>query len=148
MPIDWGGLRNDFEENGLNFSELSKKYGCAQSTIGKRARKEEWDRKSDDEVHSEQAASPDNVLDDHRKLWKGIKKRLVKGLETDDAKAGLEELKVAKIAGEVLSNVIKGERLAWGLEDGCSEGPTDDRDEIAAEMARATVSHGAGEAVD
>lgn len=153
MGIDWEGIKRDYCDSGVSFSELSKRYKCNAGTISKRARREDW-KKAACKKSGEQAAppeedgrtKPEDVLDEHRVLWRGVKRRLVKGLKTTDAKVGLEELKVAKIAGEVLTNVIKGERQAWGLEERC-EGQ-DDREDIAGEMVCLTIPTGAEEAVD
>lgn len=142
MAIDWKAVRKGFEA-GETARRLAKAHGCNESTIRRRARKEGWERAQDPKGQDGEPEH-DEILVDHRDLWKGVKKRLVKGLSNNDAKIGLEELKVAKIAGEVLSSVIRGERMAWGLEEG--PGATDDAKEIAAEMARVTVQQGAGEA--
>lgn len=143
MAIDWQGVRREFEE-GATLKKLSEKFKCTESAIRKRRRKEEWAKASGES--GKRALKPEDVIGDHRSLWTGVKKRLVRGLHNSDVKQGLEELKVAKMAGEVLSNVIKGERLAWGLED---KGEIlNDTEEIAGEMAQATVSSGAEEAVD
>lgn len=155
MAIDWTGVKKDFKEEG-SFKKLAKKYGCSPDSIRKKAKKENWG-KTEADIHGIKEKTDfkaEDVIDDHRTLWKGVKKRLVKGLENTDAKLGLEELKVAKIAGEVLSNVIKGERLAWGLEPGADNikvngaDETDDAKEIAGEMERVTVSQRADEAMD
>ncbi len=147
MAIDWQGVKKDFESGGI-IKELSEKFRCSESVIRKRAKKEKWKkgakRAAGRPEKEEASCMPEEVLDDHRSLWKGVKKRLVKGLHSNDAKLGLEELKVAKIAGEVLSNVIKGERQAWGLEILGN----DDAEEIAKEMARSTLPEGADEADD
>lgn len=142
MAIDWKAARKGYE-SGEAVRALAKAHGCHESTIRRRAGKEGWERAQD---RTGQGGEPehDEILVDHRDLWKGVKKRLVKGLSNNDAKLGLEELKVAKIAGEVLSSVIRGERMAWGLEEG--PGAADDTKEIAEEMARVTVQQGAGEA--
>ncbi|MBI5827123.1 MAG: hypothetical protein HZB22_05305 [Deltaproteobacteria bacterium] len=153
MGIDWEGIRRDYCDCGVSFSELSKRYKCGADTIRKRAGREGW-KKAACKKGGEQAqppeederTKPEDVLDEHRVLWRGVKRRLVKGLKTSDAKVGLEELKVAKIAGEVLTNVIKGERQAWGLEQNC-EGQ-DDREEIAGEMVCLTLPPGTEETVD
>jgi len=142
VAIDWNAVRTGYEAGGA-VRGLAGFHGCHESTIRRRAGKEGWERGQGHEalrgetVHGE-------LLVDHRDLWKGVKKRLVRGLSNNDAKLGLEELKVAKIAGEVLSSVIRGERMAWGLEEGPEA--TDDATETAAEMARVTVQQGAGEA--
>lgn len=153
MGIDWEGIKRDYCNFGASFSELSRKYGCGAGTIRKKAGREDWGKAAckrsearEGSFKEDERTGPEDMLDEHRILWRGVKRRLVKGLKTTDAKIGLEELKVAKIAGEVLSNVIKGERQAWGLEDSC-EGQ-DDREEIAGEMVCLTVPSGTEEAVD
>ncbi len=143
MAIDWSAVKEDFREGKLSAEKLAKKYGCRETTLRRRAEKEGWaggsGEKGDGAGAKAHAHAPEtqDVLDDGS-LWKGVRKRLVSGLHNNDAKLGLEELKVAKMAGEVLSSVIKGERLALGLD---SEG--DDQEEIAREMARFTLPHGA-----
>lgn len=150
MAIDWNEVKKDFEI-GCSTQGLAEKYGRHERTIEKRAKKEGWKRheaiEQEPEAEAPFCVKPEDVLDDHRSLWKDVKTRLVKGLKSSDVKAGLEELKVAKMAGEVLSNVIKGERLAWGLQGNETEN-TDDPDAIAREMERATVPSGTDKALD
>lgn len=153
MATDWKEARKEFESTEVGISELAERYGLSPSTVRKRAGREGWKKKIEvcrPEKKNETAdAEPrsQDVLSCHRSLWMGVKKRLVKGLESRDSKLGLEELKVAKIAGEVLTSVIKGERQAWGLEDG-QEADEAIEDEIARKMAEATVPSGADEAVE
>lgn len=96
-------------------------------------------------------------MQDHRRLWRRVKARLKSVLKCSDLKKGLEELKVAKEAGAVLANVVKGERQAWGLDELSSvengekagkEGLAADDDDIAAQMESLTVPAGAGTAVE
>lgn len=175
MAIDWRGVKKGFETNASTFIELAKVYGCHTSTIRRRAAKEGWskaDLSQTDLIRPPEAASFGPVAmtvdiekfeeekktaefddasqiayDDHQSLWQGVKKRLVRGLETRDVKAGLEELKVAKLAGEVLTSVIKGERLALGLA-GSEYDEAQRVDGDTAEMEAVTASHGADEIVD
>ncbi|MBI5467890.1 MAG: hypothetical protein HY891_02050 [Deltaproteobacteria bacterium] len=150
MGIDWKAVKEEFGSGSVTIIELAKKYGLHRNTIGKRVKKEGWRKKDAFEGRDGQsttARKPEDLFDDHRVLWKGVKKRLVKGLHNNDVKLGLEELKVAKMAGEVLSSVIKGERLAWGIEDDASVN-LDDTEKIAAEMDLATIPGGTDEAVD
>lgn len=154
MGIDWEGIKRDYCDSGVSFSELSRRYKCGAGTIRKRAGREDWKKtagkkgveRAPRSEEEDALTKPEDVLDEHRVLWRGVKRRLVKGLKTTDAKVGLEELKVAKIAGEVLTNVIKGERQAWGLEENC-EG-RDDREDIAGEMVCLTLPPGTEETVD
>lgn len=147
MGIDWKAVKEEFDSGTVTIIELAKKYGAHRNTIGKKAKREGWRKKDALEDRGTAARKTENLLDDHRVLWRGVKKRLVKGLHSDDVKLGLEELKVAKMAGEVLSSVIKGERLAWGIEDD-ERVVLDDTEKIAAEMELATVPGGADEAVE
>lgn len=155
MATDWKDARKEFESTEISFGELAARHGLSPSTVRKRAGKEGWKKKlkalrpEEKGEGAEAGSRTDDVLSGHRSLWMGVKKRLVRGLESRDSKLGLEELKVAKIAGEVLTSVIKGERQAWGLEDG-AEADTDmaGADEIARKMAEATVPSGADEAVE
>ncbi|MBI5238424.1 MAG: hypothetical protein HY887_08400 [Deltaproteobacteria bacterium] len=158
MAIDWQGLKDDYETTGAGPGVLARRFKCSPETIRRRARKEGWKRKTAEAVRDKwpqkegAADSPpvkvEEISDDHRSLWMGVKKRLVSGLNKDDLKAGLEELKVAKVAGEVLASVIKGERQAWGLDEGECEGAPDGAEEIISEIESLTVSSGADEALD
>ncbi len=91
-------------------------------------------------------ASPDkSVLHGHRKLWGNVKKKLTDGLHSDDEK----QLKLAKIAGDGLLNIVKGERQAWGLSDidDIDTGPEEILG-ITKEMDEVTSPHGAAKAVE
>lgn len=150
VAIDWKAIREEFESGGITIIGLAKKYGLHRNTIGNRIKKEFWKKKDALEEERHKALlKHEDLFDDHRVLWKGVKRRLVKGLQNNDVKLGLEELKVAKMAGEVLSSVIKGERLAWGIEvaDDSARADLNDTDEIAGEMDLATIPRGADEAV-
>lgn len=149
MAIDWGAVKKEFEQDGITIERLAEKNGCKATTVARRAVKEGWKAAAHGEKSVEspgqsppaqEAAGTTPVLD-YGSLWKGVRRRLVSGLHNNDAKLGLEELKVAKLAGEVLSNVIKGERMAFGDTD-----EEDDPQGIAREMARLTLPPGAGEA--
>lgn len=187
MAIDWKAVRVDFESGSFTVNEISKRYGCAAGSIRKRASREGWEdagrapgkskrkREGSDRLGGAQvkrrAKGPRGSAvghgegrepldaDDHRSLWRGVKKRLLKGLQSEDLQKGLEELKVAKAAGEVLTSVIKGEREACGLdgfawggrEEGAGQKPgvtADDAKDAAREMASLTVPPGADEAVE
>ncbi|MBI5599194.1 MAG: hypothetical protein HY890_05585 [Deltaproteobacteria bacterium] len=84
------------------------------------------------------------VLDEHRSLWKSVKKKLVRGLKESDEK----ELKLAKLAGDTLMDVVKGERQAWGINDDELDAACGAADGIAAEMERLTVPPPADKALD
>jgi len=79
----------------------------------------------------------------HRVLWDKVSKKLVTGLRKKDPKEGLERLKVVKLAGDILSVIVKGQRQAWGLEAIESEFSPGDTQEIIAEMASLTAPQGA-----
>lgn len=156
MEIDWGGVKTEYEEGVESIRGLAKRHGLHHSSVCRKAEKEGWIRRVTDDAEHVPDDSPlcndgesddANLIRGHRKLWKKVKKRLEKGLKKKDVKTGLEELKVAKVAGEVLTNVIKGERLAWGLNDDGGGEPCE-ADAVAVEMAQVTASCGADEDVD
>ncbi|MBI5971423.1 MAG: hypothetical protein HY884_09755 [Deltaproteobacteria bacterium] len=160
MAINWTELRRAYESTCVSVKTLSKRNKCAESTINKKARKEGW---SKCKIGKKPGIPPEppnapclvEVTDEHIRLWGKVKKRLVKGLRNTDVKTGLEELKAAKVAGEVLANVIKGERLAMGIPapepDSAPTSPIDtldDENAIALEMAQVTAPPGADTPVD
>lgn len=153
MAIDWNEIRSEYEAAGQSVARLAAKHGIKADSIKRRAVKESWKKASPAQEPKEPEAKrsarrPRDISQEHRKLWKGVKKRLVSGLRSADLKAGLEELKVAKVAGEVLSSVIKGEREAWGLDEGSAEKAQDNAGDIISEMAALTVPYGTDEAVE
>ncbi len=81
----------------------------------------------------------EGIKAEHRRLWEKVKKKLVAGICKRDLKKGLEQLKVAKLAGDILSLVVRGQRQAWGLDALEGELSADDREEIIEEMASLTV---------
>ncbi|GMR04639.1 MAG: hypothetical protein BMS9Abin23_0541 [Thermodesulfobacteriota bacterium] len=121
-----------------------------------RAGKEEWKAGRDKKIMEGEPCAgvetpkgaPDDITEEHRRLWKVVKKKLKKGLRTRDLKLALDELKVAKMAGEVLSNMVRGERLAWGIDDCGSEKLIDDTEEIAEAMASVTIPSGTDKTLD
>lgn len=152
MTIDWQGLKRDYISGRSTVSELGRKYGCKDETIKRRAGKEGWRvKKREKKRAAERAGAREEggeMTGEHLVLWNGVKKKLLSGLESRDLKLGLEELKVAKVAGEVLANVIKGERQAMGMDENRSLELPDDTDELAREMESLTVPQGADEALD
>jgi len=142
VAIDWDAVKKEFEQDGVGTGQIAERHGCKQATITRRAAKEGWKpagkAPSAEAEASPGKTAPDNhhVLDDGS-LWKGVRKRLVSGLHNNDAKLGLEELKVAKLAGEVLSSVIRGERLAFGEVDG-----EDDAQGLVRQMVQLTLPPG------
>ncbi|MBE7416002.1 MAG: hypothetical protein HS130_12610 [Deltaproteobacteria bacterium] len=144
MKIDWKAVKRGYQ-GGTGAPELAKRHGCSAETVRRKARKENWSIKEP----KESAADPDagvGAAADHRTLLNGVRRRLVKGLENADLKLGLEELKVAKTALEVLSDYRKEEELALGLGSGRKE--LEHCDALAAEMAEATAPSGADETLE
>jgi len=90
----------------------------------------------------------EGIKAEHRRLWEKIKKKLVAGICKRDLNKGLEQLKVAKLAGDVLSLVVKGQRQAWGLDVFEGELSADDREEIIEEMVSLTVPSRADKVMD
>lgn len=148
MGIDWDGLRHEFESGQVSLTQLAEKYGCHKDSIRRKARKEGWVRKPCERRARTQESRSGHFPDRHRNYWKGVEKRLARGLKTKDIKQGLEELKVAKMAGEVISSMIRSKRLELGLEEAAAEKGENDADLIAAEMARSTAPSGTDEALD
>jgi hypothetical protein len=148
VGIDWNGLKNEFESGQEPLIQLAGKYGCHKDSIRRMARKEGWVRKPCERPARTQENRSGHLPDRHRNYWKGVERRLARGLKTKDIKQGLEELKVAKMAGEVISSMIRSKRLELGLEEAAAEKGENDADLIAAEMARSTAPSGAEEALD
>lgn len=147
MGIDWNGLKKEYGSGGLSMRALADKYGCHKDSLRRKAKREGWTRRQASKERPAEAETG-HLPDKHRGYWRGVEKRLAKGLKTKDVKQGLEELKVAKMAGEVISSMIRSKRLELGLEDATLEKGADDTEGIAAEMAQATVPCGAGETLD
>ena len=148
MGIDWDGLRHEFESGQDALKALGEKYGCHKDSIRRKAREEGWKRKSGEKRKIIPEKRMDLLPDRHRSYWKGVERRLARGLKTKDIKQGLEELKVAKMAGEVISSMIRSKRLELGLEEAAAEKGEDEADLIAAEMGRVTAPSGADGALD
>ena len=148
MGIDWDGLKHEFESGPEALTQLAEKYGCHYDSIRRKARKEGWERKPREQRSSMPERRLDILPERHRNFWKGVERRLARGLKTKDVKQGLEELKVAKMAGEVISSMIRSKRLELGLEEAAAEKGENEADLIAAEMARVTAPSGADEALD
>lgn len=148
MGIDWTALKGEFASSRETLAALAEKYGCHADSIRRKARKEGWKRKPLGEGPERAAGRPSATIPTrHRDFWKGVEKRLARGLKAKDVKQGLEELKMAKMAGDVISSMTRGKMLEMGLDDP-GEKVFDDSAEIAAEMARATAASGAEETVD
>ncbi len=156
MGIKWGLIKKDYECSEITIKAIALRRGCSEGALRKRARKEGWLRKGRLEkarcAKTENAAKGNECIlkengPDNSTLWSGVKKRLIKGLARRDAKQGLEELRVAKIAGEVLSSVIKGEMISKA-QTGNAEQQGYDTEDITRQMAEATVSRGTDETLD
>ncbi len=143
--MDWKSIRKNYEKDGLPVAELARRYGCHQSTIRRRAKKEGWSRKARKGGLEPEELDPRLcMLHEHRKLWKDVKKRLSMGLE----KGSMDDIKVAKTACDALSSLMKGEREVWGLDEIDYGGGLDEAMEIAAEMDTATVPPGTGASLE
>lgn len=148
MRIDWDAVKKGFESGRESTAALAERYGCHRDSIRRKAKKEGWKEKDAAGEGAQAASSSGRLPERHRSFWRGVEKRLARGLKTRDVKQGLEELKVAKMAGEVISSMIRSKRLELGLDDALTGQGADDANEIVAEMARATAPPGAEEAVD
>lgn len=137
MAIDWKGVRRGYE-SGARAAELAERYGCRPETVRRRARKEGWERrgtKGGGDCVSGCPASKD--------LWCVVKKDLIEGMGDSDARAGLDRIKRAKMAGEVISRI-----QTEGNDSGSDGELREDAAGVAEEMDRATVPRGTEEAVD
>lgn len=143
MRIDWGAVKKDFESGALSFNALGERYGCHKDSVRRKAKNEGWKRSEKQRRQDTAERPPVQLPEHHRSFWRGVERRLARGLKTKDVKQGLEELKVAKMAGEVISGMIKGKRLELGLEEGSTENGSDDAEATVEEMARVTASSGA-----
>ncbi len=81
----------------------------------------------------------ETITSEHRRLWALISRKLELGLRKRDPKKGLEHLKAVKLAGDILSVVVRGQRQAWGLEAIEAELAPNDTEEIIEEMACLTA---------
>ncbi len=90
----------------------------------------------------------EEITSEHRRLWGLISRKLELGLRKRDPKKGLEHLKAIKLAGDILSVVVRGQRQAWGLEALEGSLAPDDTEEIIEEMASLTATSGADKALD
>jgi len=90
----------------------------------------------------------ETITAEHRRLWGLISRKLELGLRKRDPKKGLEHLKAIKLAGDILSVVVRGQRQAWGLEALEGSLAPDDTEEIIEEMASLTATSGADKALD
>jgi len=146
VAIDWEGVRDDFEATEISVAGLAAKYRCAESSVRRKARKEGWRRPPSSKANGV-SGHCHGPLGEDLTLWREVRKKLIKGLKNKDAKVGLEEVKVAKMAGELIPNVIEGERHARGLDGEASE-RCDETSEIVAEMERLTVPPGPDPALE
>ena len=151
VAYNWREIRNSYERAERSFGELAKEYGPCVATIERRAKKEGWrataERRDSGKKKTPSKKKPSPV-DGDEAIFNGIKKRLIKGLKSVDSKKGLEELKVAKAAGEVMEGLGKNENdIDGGKRCVCSE-DGQDTEEILREMESLTVSQGADPALE
>lgn len=143
MAIDWKGVRADYERRGISFEELSKTYCLSPETIRKKAGKEGW-KVCPRGKKRKKKAGPGNLISEHRRLWGDVKKKLSDGLKRGDEK----ELKLARLAGDALLDIVKGEKEAWGINEDDVDGYGDEIHETVRQMERLTVPSPAGKALD
>lgn len=146
MGIDWKALKREYLEADYSLRELSRRFGCHPSTISKRARREGWSRPG-------KSAPPGRrpgecVLDDHIHLLNVAWRKVERGLKNKDAKLGLDELRVAKMAGEVLPKLIEERKRAICMGEENKGRGLVDAQRIAGEMDSLTVSQDPGETLE
>ncbi len=152
MAYNWMVIRREYESRARSFHELAEKYGPGVGAIERRAKKEGWrataERRGFAKKKNPSKKMPGATIDANKAIFNGIKKRLIKGLKSVDSKKGLEELKVAKAAGEVMEGLRKNEKDIDGDKRcSCSE-DGQDAEEIVREMESLTVSSGTGPALE
>lgn len=161
MAYNWLDIRSGYERAGLSFHELAEKYGHSADAIERRAKKEGWraaadlcprvisgGRRGSAKKKTPSKKRPGPPIDGNKAIFNGIKKRLIKGLKSVDSKKGLEELKVAKAAGEVMEGLRKNERDIDGDKRcSCSEDGQGAKD-IVREMESLTISSGTDPALE
>lgn len=163
MAIEWTALKADYESGRVTVDELAKKYGCKAQTIDRRAVKEGWSELLDSAVKVKSKARPkkkikkaralpkrsraeesQRILGEHRRLWQSVKGTLVEGMAEGDEK----RLKVAKIAGDGLLNIVKGERQAWGITEDSTGASAEELLGAVKEMEEATAPLGTDSALE
>ena len=142
MAIDWKRVRKDFERGEVGFETLAAGYGCKAQTIRRRAAKEGWGAAGQSAAKAE--LKREGITGEHRLLWSRVKSKLSAGLESSD----MEALKIAKIAGDGLLNITKGETQAWGLTEDDVKTEQAEVLGITREMAELTISPRAEETLD
>lgn len=158
-PIDWQAVKRDYLSSRYSIKELAEKYGCYPETVKKYLRRGYWPcyrlvNKSESPPSSVDSPTDktEDIVEEYRALWDGVKKRLVGGLKSSDFKQSADELKVAKVAAEVLNTVIKGEKEAWGIGEDESKKVSDEEsipiEELTRTMESFTVPSGADETLD
>lgn len=145
MAIDWGAAKRSFEREGLTFEEVAGRQGCKAETVRRHALSDGWKRRPCRLCTSPNIqTTPGEVVKSHRRLWKGLRKKVGTEIEKDEVVVEKE----LKVATDVLNTIIKGERQAWGLIDTADEVKRDETGHITKEMEYATVPPGAGKALD
>ncbi len=155
MAIEWKSVRRDYELGGLSIEELTNLNRCKAATISMRAKKEGWRKsgerhepeESNDETDSS-VKSPELIIEGHRRLWSGLRELMELSLAELRGREDSEGVKEKKALADLLMIIMKGERMAWGLDDTPAEVGGDDKEDTLREMERVTLSPGAGEAVE
>jgi hypothetical protein len=131
---------------------LGPEKPVSEGGLGKSAPAPEQGPEEKAEETAESPADPLQAMEaitaEHRRLWGLISRKLELGLRKRDPKKGLEHLKAIKLAGDILSVVVRGQRQAWGLEALEGSLAPDDTEEIIEEMASLTATSGADKALD
>ena len=155
MAIEWKNVRKAYELGGLSIEELTNLNRCKATTISRRAKKEGWQKSSDKasapktgDEGDRSKGSPELIVEEHRRLWSGLRELMELSLTELRGRDGVEEIKEKKSLADLLMTIMKGERMAWGLGDTPVEVGIDDKEDTLREMERVTLSPGAGEAVD
>ncbi len=152
VAYNWLNIRREYESMKRSFGEIAEKYGLGVATIERRAKKEGWRAAAEGRGSAKKKTpskkKPGSPIDNNKAIFNGIKKRLIKGLKSVDSKKGLEELKVAKAAGEVMEGLRKNERDIDGDKRcSCSEDGQGAKD-IVREMESLTISSGTDPALE
>ncbi len=156
MAIEWKSLRRAYELDGLSIEELTNLNRCKAATISRRAKKEGWKKfsgspgsaETDKKEMDRSVRSPELIIEEHRKLWSGLRELMGLSLAELRGREDLEGIKEKKALADLLMVIMRGERMAWGLDDTPAEVGRDDKEDTLREMEHVTLSSGAGEALE
>jgi hypothetical protein len=166
VAIDWQSVKDDYEKRGVSIRGLGCRYGCSPETVRRRVAGEGWIAGPEGGAGCGVSLTPEDGLsgalgfecggrshstegpDAHIGLWLEVKRRLARALTFDDAGRCLEELKAAKMAGEVLSTVVKGKKEAEEHSEGGLTDIYEEAEELVREMEAVTVPPDPGQALE